>query len=267
MAPEREALYAPDMVMEPAIQSLAVALSRKRSIVVLTGAGVSAESGIPTFRDALTGYWAKFDPQELATPEAFERNPEEVSRWYDERRMRCRDARPNPAHRALAQWEALQTARGGRFTLITQNVDRLHQAAGNRTIVELHGSLWVWRCTRCSREVEERGPAFTEFPPRCIDCGGPRRPGVVWFGEFLAPTVIRDAHAALADCDLFVSIGTSAVVHPAASFLAEARANGAYTLEINLDATPASATVDQALFGKAGEILPRLVGAIEAAGA
>lgn len=227
----------------------------------MTGAGVSAESGIPTFRDALTGFWAKFDPQELATPEAFRRNPPMVSRWYDERRCRCADVKPNPGHQALARLQDWQEQRGRRFTLLTQNVDRLHQRAGSREVTELHGSLWVWRCCDCGDEREERGPAFADHPPRCR-CGGPRRPGVVWFGERLPEAALARAFDAAATCDVFISAGTSGLVEPAAGFLRGAHARGAHTIEINLDATPVSRLVDWALPGKSGEVLPRVVEAL-----
>ena len=238
--------------------SLVDALREARAVVALTGAGVSAESGIPTFRDAMEGLWAKFDPSQLATPEAFDRDPEMVTRWYDWRRQKCAAAKPNPAHLALAELEKHFAARKRSFTLLTQNVDRLHQAAGSRNVVELHGTLWVWRCTRCGVEREERGVAFKEYPPRCV-CGGARRPAVVWFGEMLPEDAIRKAQDALETCDLFFSIGTSAVVEPAASFIHAARRRGAKTAEINRDPTPISNAVDWSLLGKAGEVLPELV--------
>jgi len=233
------------------------ALQAARAVVVLTGAGVSAESGIPTFRDAREGLWAKYDPLELATPEAFDRDPETVARWYDWRREKCAAAKPNPAHRALAGLEKQLAARERGFTLLTQNVDRLHQAAGSENVVELHGTLWVWRCTRCGVEHEERDVPFREYPPRCA-CGGARRPGVVWFGELLPEQALQQAHDALEACDFFFSIGTSAVVEPAASFIHAARRRGAKTVEINRDPTPISNAVDWSMPGKAGEILPAL---------
>jgi NAD-dependent deacetylase len=226
--------------------------------VVVTGAGVSAESGIPTFRDPLEGLWAKYDPRELATPEAFARDPETVTRWYDWRRQKCAGAKPNPAHLALA-WLGKHFQEQNRcFTLLTQNVDRLHQAAGSRNVVELHGTLWIWRCTRCGIEHEEREVPFKEYPLRCA-CGGARRPAVVWFGELLPDDAIQNAHDALESCDLFFSIGTSAVVEPAASFLHTARRRGAKTAEINREPTPVSRMADWSLQGSAGEILPGLV--------
>lgn len=234
------------------------ALRTARSVVVLTGAGVSAESGIPTFRDAMHGLWARYDPMQLATPEAFARDSQLVTRWYDERRARCGGCEPNPGHTALVRLEALLAERQARFTLLTQNVDRLHQRAGSQNVVELHGTLWVWRCVDCGREEEDRDVPFAEHPPLCA-CGGMRRPGVVWFGEMLPEQALAAAHAALSECDLFMSLGTSAVVEPAASFIHAARANGAATVEINLDPTPISGMVDYGLRGKTGEVLPLLV--------
>jgi len=237
---------------------LTAALQEARAVVVLTGAGVSAESGIPTFRDAMDGLWAKYDPSQLATPEAFDRDPETVTRWYDWRRQKCATAKPNPAHLALARLEKHFAQRKRSFTLLTQNVDRLHQAAGSGNVVELHGTLWVWRCTQCGTEREEREVPFKEYPPRCA-CGGARRPGVVWFGEMLPEQALDRAHGAVESCDLFFSIGTSAVVEPAASFIHVARHRGAKTAEINRDPTPVSRLVDWSLLGKAGEVMPELV--------
>jgi len=237
---------------------LVSALREARSVVVLTGAGVSAESGIPTFRDAMDGLWAKFDPHDLASPEGFARDPETVTRWYDWRREKCGAAKPNAAHLALARLENHFAAEERAFTLLTQNVDRLHQAAGSRNVVELHGTIWVWRCTRCGIEREERGGPFTDHPPRCA-CGGARRPSVVWFGEMLPEDAMQTAGDALEACDMFFSIGTSAVVEPAASFIHHARRHGAKTVEINRERTPITPVVDWSLPGKAGEILPEVV--------
>jgi len=234
------------------------ALRGAKSVVVLSGAGVSAESGIPTFRDAMEGLWAKYDPMELATPQAFAQNPEMVSRWYDERRQNCALVKPNPGHHALARMERCLIERGGEFTLLTQNVDRLHQAAGSRNVIELHGSIWEWRCERCGVSREERGGPFGQYPPQCA-CGGTRRPGVVWFGEQLPPKAVRDSELALGRCDLFFSVGTSAVVQPAASFVYLAKRRGAKTVEINREPTPVSDIVDWSIMGKSGAILPELV--------
>jgi NAD-dependent deacetylase len=234
------------------------ALRRAKSVVVLTGAGVSAESGIPTFRDAMEGLWAQYDPMELATPQAFARNPVMVSKWYDERRRDCALVKPNPGHHALARMEQCLTERKGEFALLTQNVDRLHQVAGSRNVIELHGSIWEWRCERCGVSREERGGPFGQYPPRCA-CGGTRRPGVVWFGEQLPPKAVRDSERALGRCDLFFSVGTSAVVQPAASFVHLAKRRGAKTAEINREPTQISEIVDWSIMGKSGEILPELV--------
>jgi NAD-dependent deacetylase len=236
-------------------------LAAARSIAVLTGAGVSAESGIPTFRDALTGLWARYDPTALASPDAFDRDPALVTRWYDERRTACLACTPNPGHTALAALQRHCDARGARFTLITQNVDGLHQQAGSRDVVELHGSLRTWRCAGCGESREERGPAFDDYPPRCCGCGAPRRPGVVWFGELLPEQALRRAIAAAETCELFLSLGTSSLVQPAASLTQIALEQGAFTVEVNPDETPASGLVDLALRGRTGELLPRLIDA------
>ena len=233
-------------------------LQHARRVVVLTGAGVSAESGIPTFRDALTGLWARYDPEQLATPAAFARDPELVTRWYDERRCACAPCQPNPGHYALADLEERLIRKRRRFALLSQNVDRLHQVAGSKSVVELHGSIWLWRCIDCGEEKEERGAAFDEYPPRCT-CGGMRRPGVVWFGETLPVEAVDSAHEALANCDVFLSLGTSAVVQPAASFVHLARYAGAKTVEINLDTTPLSDIFDYSVRGKTGVVLPQIV--------
>ncbi|MCG3121896.1 MAG: NAD-dependent protein deacylase Sir2 [Phycisphaerales bacterium] len=240
------------------ISAIAKAVRSARHVVVLTGAGVSAESGTPTFRDAMTGLWASFNPQELATPEAFEKNPELVTRWYDQRRIGCMACAPNPGHLALARLEEQLTARGGRFTLLTQNVDRLHHRAGSINVVELHGTIMVWRCTRTGREFTPPAEPMTEFPPRS-PAGGLLRPNVVWFGEMLPESALAAAFEALQDCDLFLSIGTSSVVHPAASFIHIAKSAGAATGEINPESTPITPLVDFAARGKSGELLPLIL--------
>jgi NAD-dependent deacetylase len=232
-------------------------------IVALTGAGVSAESGVPTFRDAMTGLWAKFDPAELATTEAFSRDPGLVSRWYDERRCNVARCTPNAGHVALAELQRRTLARGGRFTLVTQNVDRLHQEAGSTGVVELHGTLWVWRCVDCGAEAEERGPAFDAHPPRCA-CGGLRRPGVVWFGESLPGRALLEAQRAAGSCRLFLSLGTSSVVYPAAGLIDLALQNGARLVEVNPQETPYSHRAHWSIRGSTGVVLPELVAAIRA---
>ena len=245
------------------LDEIARTLGQARCVTVLTGAGVSAESGIPTFRDALAGLWARYDPQALATPEGFARDPALVARWYDERRLACAGCRPNPGHYALAEIERRITQAGGAFVLITQNVDRLHQRAGSRNVVELHGTIWVWRCIACGTEREEAGEGFGTYPPRC-DCGGLRRPAVVWFGELLPSRALARAQAALETCDTFLALGTSATVEPAASFVHVVRARGAHIIEINLETTPASDAADYTVRGRTGEILPQIAHRLQA---
>ncbi len=234
------------------------ALRTARHIVVLTGAGVSAESGIATFRDALTGLWSRFKAEDLATPQAFMRDPEFVSRWYDQRRCQVAGCKPNAGHVALAKLQQATKAAGNRFTLITQNVDRLHQSAGSSDVLELHGTLHVWRCVRCGEAKLETGPAFEKYPVKCA-CSGNRRPGVVWFGENLDHAVLRAAALAAQQADLFMSLGTSSVVHPAAGLIdlaIQARAN---VLEVNLAPTDYSDRMTWSIQGKTGEVLPELV--------
>jgi len=242
---------------DPQLVSL---LRTANHIAVLTGAGVSAESGIPTFRDAMDGLWARYDPEELATPEAFDGDPVLVSHWYDERRCKVAACRPNPGHEALAQLQATLIGDGRHMTLITQNVDRLHQAAGSTDVIELHGSLWAWRCMDCGEEVEELGPAFSTYPPRC-HCGGKRRPGVVWFGESLPASALLKARKASGACQLFLSIGTSSVVYPAAGLIDFALANGAKVLEVNPQETPFSGRAHWSIRAASASVLPQLFAA------
>lgn len=239
--------------------ALVQALREAEWVAVMTGAGISAESGIPTFRDGLTGYWARFNPEDLATPQGFRRDPELVSKWYDERRRKCCECVPNAGHRALADLEQALLARGKRFTLITQNVDGLHRKAGSREVIEVHGSLRRWRCTRTGEEREiPDDHEFSVFPPRS-EHGGFLRPGVVWFGEELPAEAVARAEEAAAGCDLFLSVGTSAQVFPAAGFILHAQACGAATAEINLEPTPISMRVTWSVLGRSGAILPRLI--------
>jgi NAD-dependent deacetylase len=246
------------MIPDPELLNL---LGTADSIAVLTGAGVSAESGVPTFRDALNGLWSKFNPTDLATPEAFARNPELVSRWYDERRCSLTHCRPNAGHVALAELQRRAFSQGRRLTLITQNVDRLHQVAGSTDVIELHGTLWVWRCLDCNNEVEERGPAFGVYPPHC-PCGGSRRPAVVWFGEGLPKHAFLQAQRAAGSCRLFISLGTSSVVYPAAGLIDLALQNSARVLEVNPEETPYSSRALWSIRGRTGEVLPQLIAAI-----
>lgn len=238
--------------------SLLQSLREAEHIVVLTGAGVSAESGIPTFRQAQTGLWAKYDPQELATPDAFRRNHRLVWGWYQWRRELVSRARPNPAHLALAAMEEVTT----HLTLITQNVDGLHGQAGSHNIIELHGNLMRNKCFEYDHPVTagaEIAPEVPEDPPRCPQCRSLLRPDVVWFGEALPANTIETAFAATQESDVFFAIGTSAVVHPAASLPLLAMERGALTIEVNPDRTSLSPLVDHRFPRPAGELLPALV--------
>ena len=220
-------------------------------MAVLTGAGISAESGVPTFRGA-AGLWNQFRPEELASNQAFARDPELVWKWYDWRRGLIAQAEPNPGHRALAAFEK----RVSQFTLVTQNVDGLHQSAGSESVLEVHGSIWTLRCTQCQRDWIDRLVPVA-IPPRCA-CGGVARPGVVWFGESLPSEIWAAGERATESCEVFLVIGTSAVVYPAAGLVPLARASGARVIEVNIETTPMSGVVDCVLTGPSGEILPRL---------
>ncbi|HEU4648024.1 MAG TPA: NAD-dependent deacylase [Gemmatimonadales bacterium] len=235
---------------------LTARLRQARHVAVLTGAGVSAESGVPTFRDAQTGLWARYRAEDLATPEAFARDPELVWAWYRMRAELVRNAEPNPAHIALARLETLVP----RLTLLTQNVDGLHARAGSRTIVELHGNILRARCTGDGMLVpyEQLGG---DTVPRCTGCGALLRPDVVWFGEPLPRAALETAFAAARECDVFLSVGTSNVVEPAASLPWIAAAAGAAVAVINpsLQGQRSGANIFH-LAGKAGEHLPALLG-------
>jgi NAD-dependent deacetylase len=237
--------------------SLQNALRDSRHTVILTGAGVSAESGIPTFRDPVDGLWARYRPEDLASPEAFERDPDLVWQWYQWRREFIGRARPNAGHLAIAALERLLP----RLTLITQNVDGLHQQAGSIVVHEFHGNIHRNRCSAEQRivEIDTEG---TDKPPRCPDCGARIRPDVVWFGEAIPVPVALAAAAALRDCDLFFAVGTSAIVHPAVGLIDGARDAGAEVVEINIEQTPVSDRMDYVLQGSAGTILPQVVAAL-----
>jgi NAD-dependent deacetylase len=240
---------------QPEIPSAVIDILRgARRLTVLTGAGISAESGVPTFRDALTGLWSNFKPEELATPEAFLRNPKVVWEWYAWRRELLTKVEPNPGHFALVELER----RVGAFTLITQNVDGLHQRAGSRNVIELHGNISRTKCFDEDRVVEHWEDTG-EVPPRCPNCGGWLRPDVVWFNEMLPEDAVEKSLAASRACDVFFSIGTSGQVYPAASLPLEARDAGATVVEINPDETPLSRQVDHVLRGPSGMILPALL--------
>jgi NAD-dependent deacetylase len=224
-------------------------------LVVLTGAGVSAESGLATFRGP-GGHWEGRDPMELATPEAFRADPLTVWRFYAWRRQQAASASPNAAHLAIAALEGSREE----FLLVTQNVDGLHERAGSRRLVRLHGSLWRLRCTREGREFDDLREELGELPPRCA-CGAPLRPGVVWFGEALPPDAFGRAEEACRSAETVIVAGTSSLVYPAAALPQLAKASGAYVVEVNPEPTPLSRSVDERLSGKAGTILPLLAAA------
>jgi NAD-dependent deacetylase len=222
--------------------------------VVFSGAGVSKESGLDTFRGA-GGLWEKMRPEELATPQAFRRDPGKVWRWYGWRYDTATGAQPNPAHLSLVEWESLFPS----FVLVTQNVDGLHRRAGSRHLLELHGTLLHARCERCGR-TREMGEALAESreePPVC-SCGGKFRPNVVWFGESLDPAVLSGAYEQASDCDLFVSVGTSSTVYPAAGLIEVAHRAGALLVEVNPEPTPFTELADLQIAAPAGEAIPQL---------
>jgi NAD-dependent deacetylase len=228
-------------------------IAARRRTVVLTGAGVSQESGVPTFRGA-GGLWEGDRPEDLATPEAFRRDPQKVWRWYGSRREVVAGCRPNRAHEAIAALEE----RMPEFALITQNVDGLHRLAGSRRMIELHGCLWLTRCTVEGTVREDRRVPLPETPPRC-GCGALLRPHVVWFGEELDAGDLDAAFAAARRAELFLSVGTSAIVHPAAMLPGVAARAGAWVVEVNPEETGISAWVDERHRGPAARVLPGLL--------
>lgn len=228
-------------------------------VVVLTGAGVSAESGVPTFRDS-NGLWEGHDPMQIATPEAFAANPGLVHRFYDARRAALDTVEPNAAHHALA---SLEQALGAEVTLITQNIDDLHERAGSTRVVHMHGELCSALCATCGARIRWR--AALGDCPACTGCGSATlRPDVVWFGEI--PYRMNEVEDSLATADLFVSVGTSAVVYPAAGFVRVARMYGARTLELNLEPSAATRVFDEARHGPAGTLVPAWVAELLSAG-
>ncbi|GAB4537949.1 MAG: NAD-dependent deacylase [Anaerolineales bacterium] len=232
-------------------------LKKCERIALLTGAGVSQESGLRTFRDSQDGLWAQYQPEDLATPEAFARNPKLVWDWYAFRREAIKGARPNPGHYAIAEMEKLYP----RFTLITQNVDGLHRMAGSVSLLELHGNILRVRCSACGKYADDWRDD-SESIPLCETCGEALRPDVVWFGEELPAAELQNAIAAARDCQVFFSVGTSGVVYPAAALARAAKSAGAVVVEINAESTPLTPHVDFAFHGKSGEILPDLVKAL-----
>jgi NAD-dependent deacetylase len=241
-------------VNHPAIPAALVErLAASRKVVALTGAGVSAESGVPTFREAQTGLWSQFRPEELATVEAFEADPDNVWAWYEWRRDLVERVAPNAGHQALAGMESLIAD----LVVVTQNVDGLHHRAGSRNLIEFHGNLFDNRCLSCGESADDT-PRPCPTPPRCQLCGGLVRPGVVWFGEPIPARPLELAFAAAGDCELFMSIGTSSLVYPAAGLAARAQQAGATLVEINPEPTELTRHADFALAGPSGQLLPAL---------
>ncbi|MFQ5511473.1 MAG: NAD-dependent deacetylase [Candidatus Krumholzibacteriia bacterium] len=238
----------PSTDMEKCVRALVEA----RSVVVSTGAGISKESGIPTFRDAPNALWARYDPQTLATREGFAGDPALVWRWYAERRRMISEAAPNAGHVALAELETLL----GDVMLLTQNIDDLHRKAGSKDIVEIHGNIFRFKCFDRDHPLET--PLGDGVPPRC-HCGSFVRPDVVWFGEMLPEAAIDRAYEGLSACDVILVVGTSGMVQPAAGFPLIARRAGAFVIEVNPEETPVTREADVLLRGPAGEMLPALL--------
>ncbi|MBI3406520.1 MAG: NAD-dependent deacylase [Acidobacteria bacterium] len=229
-------------------------LAAAERVAVLTGAGISAESGLPTFRGP-NGLWRNHRPETLATPQAFHRDPKLVWEWYDWRRTVHAKCEPNAGHHALAELEARKSA----FTLITQNVDSLHERAGSRRVVHLHGRLWRVRCLNCGKEEENREVPLKQIPPLC-DCSGMLRPDVVWFGESLPKSALEESIDAARHAEIFLVVGTSSVVYPAAALPKYALDKGACVIEINPEPTALSEVATVSFRGNAGDVLPRIIG-------
>lgn len=235
-------------------------LKTANSVTVLTGAGVSAESGIPTFRDK-DGLWNKFSPQDLANMDAFLSNTELVWEWYKWRQDLISSVEPNQGHYALANMEEYYSGLNKKFTLITQNVDGLHKKAGSKNILEVHGNIMRSKCIKCNYHTEEHFEKSSGIPT-CIQCGNYLRPDVVWFGEHLPENVLDSAFEAAENCDVFFSIGTSALVYPAAMLPIHARDEDAYTVEINPERSALAYLFDEEINKKSGEVLPLIVEAL-----
>ena len=235
-----------------AIELVAKAIAGSPKVVVLTGAGISQESGVPTFRGN-NGLWKNFRAEELATPQAFEKDPVLVWKWYDWRRGLIKPLKPNAGHRALVDLERKVED----FTLVTQNVDGLHKVAGSRNPVEIHGTIWRLRCVECSQTFENRDVPI-KILPKCESCGGLLRPDVVWFGESLDERMLSKVYGCLQRAQVMLIVGTSGVVQPAASFGIVAKRGGAFVAELNRSRTPQSSLFDLSIQGKAGEVLPEL---------
>jgi NAD-dependent deacetylase len=243
----------PDAETLAALEKIRAELRSDVRVAVLSGAGISAASGIPTFRGEQDSLWNRYRPEELATPEAFARDSELVWKWYDWRRALIAESAPNAAHGALARLEERCPV-----TIVTQNVDGYHQQAGSRNVLEFHGSIWIVRCLRCGHEEPDRRVPIPLLP-ECGQCGGLVRPGVVWFGEGIDPQIHADAGRSAAECDLFLVIGTAGAVYPAAGLVAAARGGGARVVEFNLEPSGVSHLADLFVPGSAAETVPLLV--------
>lgn len=228
-------------------------IASAQALTILTGAGISADSGVPTFR-GVDGLWRNFRAEDLATPEAFARDPLLVWEWYNWRREILATKQPNEAHHTLVKLEE----RAKHFHLITQNVDGLHRVAGSRNVSELHGDIWKVRCTSC-RLVSDNRDVPLALLPHCQTCGGLLRPHIVWFGETLDEQVLANSFRAVESCDVLLIIGTSGLVYPAAMLMPAAQANGACVIEVNLDPTPHTSDARLSLQGRARDILPLLL--------
>jgi NAD-dependent deacetylase len=250
---------------QEALHRVANLIQSAKRVVILTGAGVSKESVVPTFRDAMDGLWAQYDPQQLATPQAFRSNPKLVWDWYEWRRGLVRKVKPNPGHVALAQLEAQHE---GDLLTVTQNVDDLHELAGSHKIVHLHGNIARNKCfNNCQGDptvIDVETLLTNGTPPRCPHCGAYVRPDVVWFGESLPSHAINQAFEACQDCDVMLVVGTSGLVSPAAQLPSVAAQHGAAIIEINPDSTPITPIAVAKLSGYSGVVLPQLIAAMGA---
>ena len=246
--------------MEDLLARARQCLQHAAHIAVLSSAGISAESGVPTFRDAQTGLWARFRPEELATEDAFRRHPERVWDWYAERRASLAAVQPNAGHLALAEFERRHP---GRLTVITQNVDGLHQRAGSQDVLALHGSLaedrWLDPCALHRQGACDVARAEPGRPPRCPQCGNPVRPAVIWFGEMLPEDALRQAEQAASRCDVMLVVGTAGAVYPAAGLAHQARAVGAQVIIVNPHPSELDELAHLRLAGSAAQVLPRLL--------
>jgi len=239
--------------MDEILKEARAEVSNSDNIVILSGAGMSAESGVPTFRGE-DGLWKNYRAEELATPEAFNDDPEVVWEWYDWRRGLIKPLKPNPGHYAIAELEIKKK----NLSIVTQNVDGLHREAGSKKVYELHGNIWKVRCIDCGRETDNHDTPI-KILPKCKECEGVLRPGVVWFGESLDPYILSKASELLSHAELTIVVGTSGLVQPAASMAMLAKDNGSKIIEINIEETPNHGLVDFFLLGKSGEILPELI--------